>query len=658
MVSIVHGSVTYTITDAANIVGHGTFLDGAPYIKINGGTVSMTAKTPAYTQYFDGNASSWIGEWVTAQSRVVGDAVTVTSAYTRHVYRCEADHTTSASNKPEAGSAWTNSTAYVIGDIRRISRNANVAASDTYECTANHTSGASTQPGTGASWATVWKRIWRFGHAVNGLIKNPKYAVLSAGPTCDSLQALWDYASMATYPLSLAAGDCVLTCVSKSDLTNSESVVVRGGIATEWSWLHVIDYEPNDYEISPPPVWNTAHGARPRCIVNVDEWLTRIPQLSSAAIVTPGGEANFMAQFDRANVGYLNHGMVHNGYEAALPHQFGSASSNWGGYSVGCMNYALVALMSDLVSAANRRLVFIRLLQIGHHTYSAWSDYGSKIYSGDLGGHLQLFDAPMVLALHCAGRSVEIANIASIIDTNLLGQSKVVDQTYLDDMAAHNLTTKPYYSRRRQITNIDTGTKVITYTMASGSDTETSTYSLGLTNLYLQKEGSETQSKITTNDAAAKTITVSDTAGFAVDDIVYCVHPSGWTPAIGEFYWTADSVNKIRHSPSDRAAYLSAQYWSVPLMLMEAIGALDPIYAAADGFMRVCNASDSPLAALDYAPFYAYAGQPEGTAEGYYNEISGGAAVASRLFDGLFWADQQASVRGTAQTINRRGTAA
>lgn len=248
------------------------------------------------------------------------------------------------------------------------------------------------------------------GRGKNGYQKDP---VRSTNQRWDSRINASFTTPTETFPLRMTPGSVFVKAVSRDNVTVSVSDT-GDGVVINYAQIDCVSAAPGPNRFSSPAIWPTP-ASRPLIEVDVDAIYATLPSYSTTGHSTvTWADVAFYINKHEIIFGKIDGPVRGNGYESAVPYQFGPVS-NYGLYVEYVMNGLALGLLGDNWSAADKKAAIKRIVQLGSHWY--WGFKSGSAVLGPNGGHYQFSQMVMLLALKWSGYTSEYA----YFHTNLSG---------------------------------------------------------------------------------------------------------------------------------------------------------------------------------------------------------------------------------------------
>jgi hypothetical protein len=339
-------------------------------------------------------------------------------------------------------------------------------------------------------------------------------------------------------PLTLEEGDVLLFGVAAETSGASTSSLYRDGFLTNQAWLHVRVGEAPAGAFSPPMFWpgrDKKH--RPVRVPDVTTMLSWLPALATAGMTRPVTWAQVASVLDRpaaTRVATLA-ATASDGYEVWSPRGWTLApGSNYDAYPHAALDLAMMGLIGNSWSAADKELCLRRLLQHGCQWFEAIMRHGFAWRSD--GGHFMTCAVPALLWAFATDQQHLLRPWGETYGPgNHPGQFVAMTAEVLTDVTTpHDSDGLPYISRRRTISAVSGNTITVNQ---YGSD-------IGhLWGLRLIRESGGTAHILGSSysgSAYTLTIDAQPSPPFAVNDVVYAAALS--SRQVGDPDWIEKGV--------------------------------------------------------------------------------------------------------------------
>lgn len=250
--------------------------------------------------------------------------------------------------------------------------------------------------------------------------------------------------------------------------------------------------------------------------------------------------------------------------------------ANYGRNQAGRQAFNYLALLDGAYDPTYRLRLAEAIVNRGARFLKS-GESGVETSSSTDGGHKQVDQAAAFLSLHFLSEKGDTLLHNWFTSNQGFGNYKgafEVTQAFLDSCVPHTIDTAPRQFHLRNITAIESSTNML---VAGRNDLQTSYENLPVTlsdgSLAANVDVMVGVNGNNINDTDPIRLTVPDTTGFAVNDVVYFDWQAGrGAPALGSYHWT-DKANTERFSDSKTTGYAQLQVWHHAWMIQMACGA-------------------------------------------------------------------------------------
>lgn len=420
----------------------------------------------------------------------------------------------------------------------------------------------------------------------NGLVYSVQDAATAATPF--DQRGAFNAANMATFPLSMAAGDVLKKQIHEPSVTVANR---RNGTALEYAMCSVLNQttynaltaqSPMVNWLAPAPFDWAGRSAKTWRRVDLAALQAKRLGLSLTGLGIPAASVivSRMAKFNFGTGATTS--STESGYENLSVHGFarGPGNANYGQSMAETIRFGLMHFMGNTPWAEIEPFIK-QWVAMGSWFYDQEAGRGLPV-GGD-GGHWQMWLPLMIMGLIATGRENLIPTIETVHKGNQLGQSFFLTAGHVAEFAPHSAANKPYFSRLRTVASVS-GTSV---GLNSTSDDPTWLQFFGL---ELRKADGTLIGIISTGAGGTKGAVypaVLDRAavGLSVGDSVYTSVPTAWNIVAGKPSWCIQNSvigsGFAAYSPSPTATYIALNYWAAELMFLASLGIDDQAQFAA-----------------------------------------------------------------------------
>lgn len=440
---------------------------------------------------------------------------------------------------------------------------------------------------------------------VNRFAKNPAPFTLTQGVDARATSS-YSAGLVTSLPAVMSAGDSVLLGNAAATLDSTP----RRGLQSAWAGFQFTNALPEQGRTAGAIGWWVAKGASPATYsIDYDALVATLPSLSMSGVTAPA-VADVVTRFDR----HFGMGMLTpqdaggEGYEIHVPQGVmndltPSQMSNYGQYLAIVVNAAGLHLIGNSASAAQKRTLLVRMVQIGANIVEgARAVPGSvgSLTSGN-GGHHQWEFVPIIFYLWARGLTSDLDGLRTFLPTNVLAQSFQWTAGQVAQLSPHANTSNVPISRRRTITAVS-GTTITYSTDNTGDPARFNTKQLIMT----RESDGRTATILTIADTLVSggtqtvTINAQPSPVFAVNDVIYFQSP--YTITAGDYDWRVGLADN-RINPSPDQDYRDLNFWLAQILIPHALGVWRSDWNAAKGYVLRTLAGE-PLS-NPFPPHYA-----------------------------------------------------
>lgn len=381
--------------------------------------------------------------------------------------------------------------------------------------------------------------------------------------------------AVSAWPLTISPGDIVVIATPVATPTEAAE---RDGLIQSYEVCHFLPAAPADPAnyFTPAAVGWVGRGTPSGYTVDVAAYAATWPTLSTDD-VTPISNADRTNALDMLAQPYPAYAMntlpngAGGGYEVMMPFGIGDSGggeSNYGG-SIRYRKDTLWAIFLTSTDANERTTIMRYFIRNGIDLIDPVIGSGARIAVN--GGHHQFEPDDAMVALDATGRSADIANLPTTLESNPFGQAFDVDQSVLDRLVPHNSSSEPYPYRRRNVLSVSGSTVVVETNQAAGDPSQWSGRNMlltresdGATALVTSQsipDGGGSATNITSNNWPVHlVIDAQPTTPFAANDVVYLQAVS--PPQIGDADWKIN-VAWDTYNPAASAVYRNVNDWTM-----------------------------------------------------------------------------------------------
>jgi hypothetical protein len=422
---------------------------------------------------------------------------------------------------------------------------------------------------------------------VNRFAKNPEPYTATQGvdarPTTTYSAGL-----VQSLPAAMSAGDSLLLENAAATLASTP----RRGLQSAWAGFQFTNALPAQGRTAGPIAWWVAKGATPTTYsIDYDALVSTLPSLSMSGVTAPA-VADVITRFDH----YFGLAMLTpqdatgEGYEVHVPQGVmndlvpSAQVSNYGQYLAIVVNAAGLHLIGNAASAAQKRTLLIRMVQIGANLVEGRRATGGagSLTNGN-GGHHQWEFLPIIFYLWARGLTADLDSLRTFLPTNVLAQSFQWTAGQVAQLAPHDNTANISISRRRTITAVSGTT--ITYSTVNGVDPAR----FDTRDLIMTRESDGRTATITavtdtltTSGSQVVTINAQPSPVFAVNDVIYFQSP--YTITAGDYDWRVGNADR-QINPSPKQDYRDLNFWLAQVLVPHALGIWRADWNAAKGYV-------------------------------------------------------------------------
>lgn len=439
------------------------------------------------------------------------------------------------------------------------------------------------------------------GRTVNGGMKNPVYSESQQGFDSDGGHWAAGVSVDTTSPVSLTAGDILVSALSKTDYLADN----RNGTVDEYAAVYVATTVPDATSLAPPVIgWTGRSSVAATAAIN---WTALATSLPSYAVSTalPRTATQLLNDL-RFNPGPAINWRPTAGYDNRSPFRwsFGDqlASANYGGHwtTFGISTAATVLLSDDLTTEQKVQLLKT-LASFGRQCYETW-DGSSQTIVPD-GGHYQFHMLPIAIYLWVTGQTAKLSTMFADGFAGNFEQAIELTSGQVALLAPSSLATTPYIWRLRDVVSVSGTTITLPSSRALGDPAQGS---LVGGEIVRQSDGATANILSISNtfwNNANFSVVINTQPGipFAPSDSVY-VRPRWTTPTAGWVDWSISGDNEFSwYSPLGSAVYRNGvMRWSATIAFLQATGLLSAEMEIARAYIIECNKANFPASVDDW----------------------------------------------------------
>lgn len=463
------------------------------------------------------------------------------------------------------------------------------------------------------------------GQLINGAELNPESMNERQGYNGHNTNVFDAGLAQTSWPISMSAGDILVKARGRTDVTGPD----RAGCDIEHAALYIVDTVPHSEAFSPACVGFTNRPTPTPWRIDTGQWAdidAAVASLPTYSVSSFSGEVPtfsdvFTNGIDKFAFGYgqCRGTPSTGGYQQILPNGFvNSLSTNYGRETVNMIGAAALLLISDAITALQKKSLLIRLLQHGCQWYEPHKgrvQNGGNPVGGN-GAHHQFGYIPMLLYLHFSGQNVN--DLYTYHPGHQLGQVWAPTQNDIDMILQPHSNAGaswPMSSTIRTIASVSGNTLTIN---ASGNDGETA-WMDGVdivrvsdgARAYSRNPGSSYQALLDAQPSPAfqtgQQVVIEPHGGWSVDRAEWLIQKSDRTNRL-------DTLALGKSVP-----YRTLQRWSESVLLTKALGLSPTNFDACDQYVARCvDESDYPPGA-DYDTHFQQAIGGKNFAENFWN---------------------------------------
>jgi hypothetical protein len=421
---------------------------------------------------------------------------------------------------------------------------------------------------------------------VNRFAKNPAAVTATQGYDARITPA-YSAGLVTSLPAVMAAGDSLLLEQAAATISGNQ----KKGMQTAWCGVQFTKALPAQGRTAGAIGWWLAKGETPTTYaIDYDALVATLPSLSMSGVTAPA-VADVVTRFDR----YFGLAMLTandvsgDGYEVNIPQAFLSGlsaelSSNYGQYSAVVVNAAGLHLIGNAASAAQKRALLIRMVQIGANLVEGHRATGGadSMVDGN-GGHHQWEFLPIIFYLWARGLTADLDNLRTLLPTNVLAQSFQWTAGQVAQLAPHSDNAKICISRRRTISAVS-GTTITYSTVNNVDPPRNDPRDLIMTRESDGRTATITAVTDTLTSSGSQTVTINAQPSpvFAVNDVIYFQSP--YTITAGDYDWRVTNYDS-KINPSPWQEYRDLNFWLAQILVPHALGIWRTDWNAAKGYV-------------------------------------------------------------------------